>query len=114
MRLHRGTTVLSGVIYSMVIYIRTMIERVGKNMKISISDEVYAVCPGAALGVLSYQASVAPSTQELFTLFDAAVAALSENYSTEKIAQNPHIAAAADPCRAGHYGESHSSCRFIY
>lgn len=62
-------------------------------MKISISDEIYSICPGAALGVLSYKATVVPSTQELIILFDDTVAALSEEYSTEKIAQNPHIAA---------------------
>lgn len=69
-------------------------------MKISISDEVYAICPGAALGVLSYKADVVPSTQELLILFDAAVAALSESYSTEKIAQNPHIAATRQAYKA--------------
>ncbi|WP_072773207.1 B3/B4 domain-containing protein [Desulfitobacterium chlororespirans] len=69
-------------------------------MKISISDEVYSLCPGAALGVLSYKADVVPSTQELIILFDSAIAVLSESYSTEKIAQNSHIAATRQAYKA--------------
>jgi len=69
-------------------------------MKISISDEVYSICPEAALGVLSYKATVVPSTQELIKLFDDTVAALSEEYSIEKIAQNPHINATRQAYKA--------------
>ena len=60
-------------------------------MKISIADEVYSISPGTVLGVLSYRATVVPSSQELVELFEGIVATLSEEYSTEEIAKNPHI-----------------------
>lgn len=70
-----------------------MLERLGEKMKISIADEIYSICPKAALGVLLYKATVIPSTQELIKLFDDTVITLSEEYSIEKIAKNPHITA---------------------
>lgn len=69
-------------------------------MKISISNEVYSICQGAALGVLSYKSAVAPSTQELIRTFDDTVTALSKEYSIEKIVQNPHIAATRQAYKA--------------
>ena len=69
-------------------------------MKLSISDEVYGICPRAALGVLSYKATVIPSTPELITLLGDVVATLSQEYSIEKIAQNPHIAATRQAYKA--------------
>lgn len=69
-------------------------------MKISISNEVYTICPRAALGVLSYRATVVPSTQELITLFEDVVATLFREYSIEKIAQNPHITATRQAYKA--------------
>lgn len=69
-------------------------------MKISISDKVYTICPRTALGVLSYSATVVPSTQELITLFEDVVATLFREYSIEKIAQNPHITATRQAYKA--------------
>lgn len=60
-------------------------------MKISISDEVSSICPGAALGVLSYKAYVMQSTQELLKLFGDTISIVSEQYSIDKIAQNSHV-----------------------
>ncbi len=77
-----------------------MLERVGKKIKISITNEVYLICPGATLGVLSYKAPVIQSTQELIKLFDDTVATLSKDYSIEKIAQNPHITATRQAYKA--------------
>lgn len=62
-------------------------------MKISISDEMRSICPKVALGILSYKATVVPSTPESNKLFDDVVSTLSKEYSIEKIAQNPHIIA---------------------
>lgn len=69
-------------------------------MKISIADEVYSIWPKAALGVLFYKATVVTSTQELIKLFDDTVVTLSEKYSIEKIAQNPHISATRQAYKA--------------
>ncbi|SHK07943.1 B3/4 domain-containing protein [Desulforamulus aeronauticus] len=69
-------------------------------MKISISDEVSGICPKTALGVLSYKATVVPSTQELIALFEDVVATLFQEYSIEKIAQNPHITATRQAYKA--------------
>lgn len=60
-------------------------------MKFSVSEQVRTLCPGAALGVLSYRAVVCPSTPELLTRFEAEVAAQQKAYTLEGIAQNGHI-----------------------
>jgi DNA/RNA-binding domain of Phe-tRNA-synthetase-like protein len=61
-------------------------------MEIAVSDEVRALCPGAALGVLLYTANVVPSPPELLARFDADTAELSKKYALEDIAGLPHIA----------------------
>ena len=62
-------------------------------MKISISEEVRAKCPEAALGILQYDAEVTPSSPALLEVFETALQDLEKQYSLETIAQIPHIAA---------------------
>ena len=69
-------------------------------MNITISDEVRAICPQAALGVLSSSAAASPSSAELLETFDGAVAELAREYTLESIAKNPHIAATREAYRA--------------
>lgn len=62
-------------------------------MKISISPEIRARCPEAALGILRYDAEVSPSSPALLEVFEAALQDLAKRYTLETIAQIPHIAA---------------------
>ena len=62
-------------------------------MNISISEEVRARCPEAALGILQYEAQVAPSSSALLELFEHTLRELSECHTLDSIAQIPHIAA---------------------
>lgn len=62
-------------------------------MKISISEEIHARCPEAALGILQYDAEVTPSSPALLEVFETALQDLEKQYSLETIAQIPHIAA---------------------
>ena len=61
-------------------------------MKITISDEIKKLCPDAALGILRYEANVAPASSELLEVFEETVTELSDNLTTEMIAGLPHIA----------------------
>ncbi|QQO07733.1 B3/B4 domain-containing protein [Breznakiella homolactica] len=63
-------------------------------MDIIISDEFKAICPGTALGILRYEATVAASSSELLGVFDRAAEKLSRQYTIDTVAENPHIAAA--------------------
>lgn len=69
-------------------------------MKISIADEVHSISPGTALGVLSYRATVEPSSKELIELLDDIVSELFQEYSIEQIAKNPHIASTRESYKA--------------
>lgn len=60
-------------------------------MKISIAGEVYSIVPKTSLGILSYKVTVVPSNLEFTNLFEDTVAKLSQEYSIEKIAKNPHV-----------------------
>lgn len=62
-------------------------------MNITISQELRALCPGAALGILHYSVEVGPSSPELLAAFEGALAELAGQYRLETVAQNPHIAA---------------------
>lgn len=61
-------------------------------MKISISEEVHARCPEAALGILQYDAEVETSSPAFLETFEAALQDLAKEHALETIAQIPHIA----------------------
>ena len=69
-------------------------------MNISISEEVRARCPEAALGILQYEAQVAPSSSALLELFEHTLRELSECHTLDSIAQIPHIAATRSAYKA--------------
>ena len=60
-------------------------------MKVSIADEIRRLCPGVALGVLHYKADVTESSKKLLAAFERKRTDLSEAYTMESIAKNPHI-----------------------
>ena len=69
-------------------------------MNITISEEVKALCPGTALGILHYTALVQPSSPELLDAFEAAVRELAGQYEMSAIAKNPRIAATRQAYKA--------------
>lgn len=69
-------------------------------MNITISEEVKALCPGTALGILHYTALVQPSSPELLDAFEAAVRELAGQYEMSAIARNPRIAATRQAYKA--------------
>lgn len=69
-------------------------------MKLSISEELYDRCPGAALGLLRCRAGVRESSEELLKRFQEAVDGLAYEYTMEMIAKNAHIAATRSAYRA--------------
>ncbi len=60
-------------------------------MEVIISDEIKALCPEAALGVLSYCAEVQKSPAELLQLFETTVRQLESQYGLQDIAGLPNI-----------------------
>ncbi|BAE82908.1 B3/B4 domain-containing protein [Desulfitobacterium hafniense] len=87
------------MIVSLIFY-KLFFGKSGEHNEDSISDELVSLCPGAALGVLFYKAAVMPSTPKLISLFDDTITTLAKDYSTETIAQNPHIAATRQAYKA--------------
>lgn len=69
-------------------------------MNITISEELKAICPGAALGILHYEALAEPSSEKLLAAFEAAVKKLSTEYEMSAVAQNPRIAATRQAYRS--------------
>lgn len=69
-------------------------------MNITISEEVKALCPGTALGILHYTALVQPSSPELLDAFEATVRELACQYEMSAIAKNPRIAATRQAYKA--------------
>lgn len=69
-------------------------------MNITISEEVKALCPGTALGILHYTALVQPSSPELLDAFETAVRELAGQYEMSAIARNPRIAATRQAYKA--------------
>lgn len=69
-------------------------------MKIAIANEIKALCPGAALGVLHYKVIVESSSPKLITAFDGIIAKLAAEYTLESVGQNPHIAATRQAYKA--------------
>lgn len=60
---------------------------------IQIDKTISSAIPCAALGVLTCSADVADSSAELLANFDETIKAMQDDYTLEKVAQNPHIAA---------------------
>ena len=60
-------------------------------MQITISPELLALCPDAALGVLTYTAEVRPSSEQQLADFEADLRRLAAEYKLETITQNPHV-----------------------
>ncbi len=60
---------------------------------IQIDETISAAVPDAALGVLTCSAVVAESSADLLADFDDTVKAMQDDYTLEKVAQNPHVAA---------------------
>ena len=61
-------------------------------MEIAISDEIKALWPNTALGILRYEVDVADSSEALLKAFENRLSELSKKYTTENIAKNTHIA----------------------
>ena len=60
-------------------------------MDIKISKELSALCPGAALMVLSYEAEVQKSSTELLNLLDKTIKELHERYTMADLPEIPFI-----------------------
>ena len=60
-------------------------------MQLSISPELLALWPDAALGVLTYTAEVGPSSEAQLADFEADLARLAGEYKLETVSQNPHV-----------------------
>lgn len=60
-------------------------------MNITIAEELKEVWPGAALGILEYEAEVTKSSAALLNAFDGCIEELSDTYEMEDIAKIPHI-----------------------
>lgn len=69
-------------------------------MNITISEEIKALCPGAALGILHYHALVGPSPASLLAAFEAEIQRLAGEYELSAVARIPHIAATRQAYRA--------------
>lgn len=69
-------------------------------MNITIDEEVRAMVPGVALGVLFYEADVAPSGGEALEAFEAQCAELAQALTTGDIAELAHNAASRIAYRA--------------
>lgn len=65
----------------------------GRDMKIYISEEVAARCPGVWMGVLRYQAEVKEAGEAFSDLFEAEIGRLEQEYRLEQVAKRPQIAA---------------------
>lgn len=65
----------------------------GRDMKIYISEEVAARCPGVWMGVLRYQAEVKEAGEAFSALFEAEIGRLEQEYRLEQVAKRPQIAA---------------------
>ena len=60
---------------------------------IQIDETISTAVPSAVLGVLTCSAVVAESSADLLADFDDTVKAMQDDYTLEKVAQNPHVAA---------------------
>ncbi len=60
---------------------------------IQIDETISAAVPSAALGILTGTADVAESPADLLADFDETIRAMQDDYTLEKVAQNPHVAA---------------------
>lgn len=69
-------------------------------MEIRVSDEIKELCPDAALGILRYEADIAPASPEFSVLFEDTVKELSEKLTTDMIAGLPHIASTRQAYKA--------------
>lgn len=69
-------------------------------MNITISNEILARVPGAALGTLEYTAEVCESSPELLSALDEAMDELKRSFTLDTIAASPHIASTREAYRA--------------
>lgn len=69
-------------------------------MNIVISDELKALCPDTALGILHYTINVEPSPAGLLDAFDAEIKKLTDEYELSTIVHNPHIASTRSAYKA--------------
>ncbi|MBO7667843.1 MAG: hypothetical protein J6T26_05210, partial [Firmicutes bacterium] len=60
-------------------------------MQLSISPELLALWPDAALGVLTYTAEVGPSSEAQLADFESDLVRLAGEYKLETVSQNPHV-----------------------
>lgn len=60
-------------------------------MHISVSPELRALWPDAALGVLTYTAEVGPSSEAQLADFEAALVRLAAEYPLDAITRQPHV-----------------------
>ncbi len=60
-------------------------------MQIKISEEVKALVPTCALGVIRYQAFVEESRADLLEYFDSVASEIADNHISKDIADMPHI-----------------------
>lgn len=69
-------------------------------MRIRISEEVAARCPGVWLGVLRYQAAVKEAGEAFSTLFEAEIGRLEQEYRLDQVAKRPQIAVTREAYKA--------------